>query len=237
MTMPLMPKATAVWLVENTTLNFDQIADFCQLHPLEVQGIADGDVATGLIGQNPVSAGQLKQEELDKALKDPEYRMRMVGSMDKYISEQKKQKARYTPVARRQDKPDAISWLLKNHPELTDAQIVKLVGTTKKTILSIRDRTYWNVTNLKPRDPVLLGVCTQTDLQAAVNKAKAAEERAKKKAEKEAKAKSAARKEKAAAKAKAAEATQNNSDEVQAEVTENSEAEENSQTGAQQASA
>lgn len=189
MTMPLMPKATAVWLVENTKLNFEQIAEFCQLHPLEVQGIADGDVAGGLIGQDPVAAGQVSADEIAKAEQDPEYRLKLSIKMNSYIVNQKKQKAKYTPVARRQDKPDAISWLIKNHPELSDAQIVKLVGTTKKTIQAIRDRTHWNVSNLQPRDPVLLGVCTQTDLQAAINKAKAAEERAQKRAEKEAKKK------------------------------------------------
>lgn len=201
MTMPLMPKATAVWLVENTTLSFEQIADFCKLHPLEVQGIADGDVATGLIGQDPVASGQMEKEELEKAIKDPNYKMKMVSTMDKYITKQKKQKTRYTPVARRQDKPDAISWIVKHHPELTDAQIVKLVGTTKKTIEAVRGRTHWNISNLQPRDPVLLGVCTQTDLQAAINKARAAEERAKAAKEKE-KAKTTK------AKAKAAEAKQ-----------------------------
>jgi hypothetical protein len=189
MTTPLMPKATAVWLVDNTTLNFNQIAEFCMLHPLEVQGIADGDVAGGLVGQDPVAAGQIEASEIEKAEKDPEYRMKLVTEMNKYIVEQKKQKARYTPVAHRQDKPDAISWLVKNHPEITDAQIVKLVGTTKKTITAIRDRSHWNISNLQPRDPVLLGVCTQTDLQAAIDKVKATEERAQKKAEKEAKKK------------------------------------------------
>lgn len=189
MNVPLMPKATAVWLVENTTLSFDQIADFCGLHPLEVQGIADGDVATGLIGDNPVSSGQLKQEELEKALADENYRMKLGVEINAYITEQKKKKANYTPVARRQDKPDAIAWLLKHHPLLSDAQLVKLIGTTKKTIQSIRDRSYWNISNLQPRDPVLLGLCTQTDLHAAIEKlekAKAREDKKSGKAPKEA---------------------------------------------------
>ncbi len=171
MSLPLMPKATAVWLIENTTLSFDQIASFCGLHPLEVQGIADGDVATGIIGQDPVASGQLSKEELEKALKDPKYTLKLNDNLNKYIKEQKKKKSRYTPVARRQDKPDAIAWIIKNHPEIKDSQIAKLLGTTKNTINAVRERSHWNISNIRPRDPVLLGLCMQSDLHAAIEKA------------------------------------------------------------------
>jgi len=180
-----MPKATAIWLVENTTLTFDQIANFCGMHPLEVQGIADGDVATGIIGQDPIARGLLTQEGLEAAEKDPEVKLRLVSNFEQYIKTEKKRKSRYTPVARRQDKPDAISWLIKNHPELSDPQIAKLIGTTKSTINSIKERSHWNIQNIKPRDPVLLGLCTQTALHAAVDKAKSAQEIKEKKAQKE----------------------------------------------------
>jgi len=185
MSLPLMPKATAIWLVENTTLTFDQIANFCGMHPLEVQGIADGDVATGIIGQDPIARGLLTQEGLEAAEKDPEVKLRLVSNFEQYIKTEKKRKSRYTPVARRQDKPDAISWLIKNHPELSDPQIAKLIGTTKSTINSIKERSHWNIQNIKPRDPVLLGLCTQTALHAAVDKAKSAQEIKEKKAQKE----------------------------------------------------
>lgn len=170
MTQPLMPKATAVWLVENTTLTFDQIAEFCGMHPLEVQGIADGDVATGILGVDPVSGGQLTKENLAAAIADATVPLVLRNASAKY-THAPKIKGRYTPVAHRQDKPDAIAWIVKNHPELTDAQIVKLIGTTKKTIAAIRDKSHWNTQNIRPRDPVLLGLCTQTDLHTMVARA------------------------------------------------------------------
>lgn len=170
MTQPLMPKATAVWLVENTTLTFDQIAEFCGLHPLEIQGIADGDVASGIMGVDPVAGGQLARDNLEAALKDPAVALVLKNSSAKYV-QAAKSKGRYTPVAHRQDKPDAIAWIVKNHPELTDSQIVKLIGTTKKTIAAIRDKSHWNNSNIRPRDPVLLGLCTQTDLHTMLARA------------------------------------------------------------------
>ena len=167
----LMPKATAVWLVENTALTFDQIAEFCRLHPLEVKGIADGEVATGIKGFDPVVAGQLTREELDRAIRDPEYRMH-VAEPKVRVPEMKRTKGpRYTPVSKRQDRPNAILWLLKSHPELKDAQIMRLVGTTKTTILSVKERTHWNATNLTPMDPVTLGLCTQMELDFEVQRA------------------------------------------------------------------
>jgi uncharacterized protein len=169
---PLMPKATAVWLVENTSLSFDQIADFCKLHPLEVKGIADGEVAAGIKGFDPVSNGQLTREELEKAQADPEYRLKLAQSKVK-LPEMKptKKGPRYTPVSRRQDRPNAILWLLRNHPELKDAQVMRLVGTTKSTIQQIRDRTHWNSAGLQPMDPVTLGLCSQMDLDFEVQRA------------------------------------------------------------------
>lgn len=170
MSLPLMPKATAVWLVDNTTISFEQIAEFCGMHPLEVQGIADGDVATGIIGQDPVARGLLKKEEIELAQENPDHKLKIASEINSYIHSQKKVKNRYTPVARRGDKPDAVAWLLKHHPEITDAQIGALIGTTKNTILAIRNREHWNMSNIRPRDPVLLGLCTQTDLFAVVDK-------------------------------------------------------------------
>ena len=167
----LMSKATAVWLVENTTLTFDQIAEFCALHPLEVQGIADGDVAAGMRGLDPVQAGQLSREELEKAEKDPNYRMRVQESKVRLPDLKRAKGPRYTPVSKRQDRPNAIQWLIRNHPELKDAQIIRLVGTTKSTIQSVRERSHWNSTNLQPLDPVTLGLCTQIDLDFEVNRA------------------------------------------------------------------
>ncbi|MFZ4541091.1 MAG: cell cycle transcriptional regulator TrcR [Rickettsiales bacterium] len=172
MATPLMPKATAVWLVENTTLNFEQIADFCGMHPLEIQGIADGEVATGIMGQNPIEAGELSSDEITKAEKDEDYRMVMSAHAIAHMkmAKTKKKGARYTPVARRQDKPEAIAFILKNHPYIPDSQIIKLIGTTKKTIESIKERTHWNISNIKPKDPVLLGLCMQTQLDAVASK-------------------------------------------------------------------
>jgi uncharacterized protein len=168
---PLMPKATAVWLVENTALTFQQIADFCQLHELEVKGIADGDVAQGIKGLDPIAGGQLAREELEKAETDKSYRMKILESKVALPTTKSKKGPRYTPVSRRQDRPDAIAWLLRYHPELADAQIMKLVGTTKSTIQSIRDRSHWNAQNIKPVDPVTLGLCTQLELDLAVQRA------------------------------------------------------------------
>ena len=168
MTLPLMPKATAVWLVENTALTFEQIAEFCGMHPLEVSGIADGDVAGGIRGQDPIAGGQLSAEEIKRCEQDGDARLQILGPAKQYITT-KTQGSRYTPVARRQDNPDAIAWLVKNFPAMTDAQISKLVGTTKNTIAAVRGKTHWNSNNIKPRDPVLLGLCTQTHLDAAVS--------------------------------------------------------------------
>ncbi|MCC5996999.1 MAG: DUF1013 domain-containing protein [Oceanicaulis sp.] len=169
----LMPKATAVWLVDNTALTFAQIADFTGLHHLEVKGIADGDVAAGVRGADPVAAGQLTREELDKAEADPAYRLQ--ASKPKYAEYQEtgRKGPRYTPLSRRQNRPDAIAWLVRNHPELTDGQISKLIGTTKTTIEAVRSRDHWNSANIKPTDPVSLGLCSQIDLDAQVTKASA----------------------------------------------------------------
>jgi uncharacterized protein len=167
----LMPKATAVWLVENTTLTFEQIAEFCGLHALEVQGIADGEVAQGMLGLDPTVNGQLSKEEIVRCEADKNERLRMLKATIPLPATRTKG-PRYTPVAKRQDKPDAVAWLIRHHPELTDAQISKLIGTTKQTIAAVRDRSHWNFANLRPRDPVLLGLCTQSDLNAAVLKAR-----------------------------------------------------------------
>ena len=170
MNYPLMPKATAVWLVDNTTLSFRQIADFCGLHELEVQGIADGDVAAGVKGFDPVSHNQLEQSEIAKAEADPAHRLKLKYNPAS-AGEEKRRGPRYTPLSKRQDRPAAILWLVKFHPELVDSQIGKLVGTTKPTIQSIRERTHWNINNIQPIDPVALGLCRQSELDAAVAKA------------------------------------------------------------------
>ncbi len=169
MVLPLMPKATAVWLIENTTLSFDQIGEFCGMHPLEVQGIADGEVAIGIIGVDPVANGQLSAEAIKRAEADPKVRLSLLEDAHKMLTKKTKG-ARYTPVSRRQDKPDAISWLLKNHPYISDAQIIRLIGTTKNTINAVRGKSHWNSSNIKPKDPVLLGLCTQTHLDDAIAK-------------------------------------------------------------------
>ncbi len=169
---PLMPKATAVWLVENTGLAFDQIAEFCGLHPLEVKGIADGDVAQGIKGMDPVTNGQLTREEIARAEKDQTYRLKLAESkVEIPQTAQTRKGPRYTPVSRRHDRPNAVLWLLRNHPELKDSQLMRLVGTTKPTIAQIRDRTHWNSAQLTPQDPVTLGLCSQVDLDAEVAKA------------------------------------------------------------------
>ncbi|MDN5785498.1 DUF1013 domain-containing protein [Pseudorhodobacter sp.] len=167
MNKPLMSKATAVWLVDNTTLTFKQVADFCGMHELEVQGIADGDVATGVKGFDPVSNNQLEPGEIEKGQADPAYRLKL-KFIASAVGEEKRRGPRYTPLSKRQDRPAAILWLVKFHPELTDGQVGKLVGTTKPTILAIRERTHWNINNITPIDPVALGLCKQTELDAAV---------------------------------------------------------------------
>ena len=169
MNRPLMPKATAVWLVDNTSLSFDQIADFCGLHPLEVKGIADGEVAVGIQGQDPVVAGQLTAAEIARCVADPKARLALAETSFE-PPERRSKGPRYTPLSKRQDRPNAIAWLLRNHPELSDAQVSKLVGTTKPTIQTVRDRSHWNMSNIKPQDPVTLGLCSQVDLDSAVQK-------------------------------------------------------------------
>jgi hypothetical protein len=181
---PLMPKATAVWLVDNTSLTFEQIADFCGLHPLEVKGIADEDVAKGIKGQDPVSSGQLSREQIEEAEKNPKSRLKMAPPKHKMPAVKQKKAPRYTPVSKRQDKPDAVYWILRNHPEFTDADIVKLIGTTKATITKIRERSHWNATNIKAVDPVTLGLCSQLELDLAVTRAAAKRDRAIKRAAK-----------------------------------------------------
>jgi hypothetical protein len=181
MTQPLMPKATAVWLVENTALTFDQIAEYCGLQVLEVKGIADGDVAAGIKGMDPVAAGQLSRAEIERCQNDSDARLKSSESKHKLPPVVARKGPRYTPVSRRQDRPDAIAWLLRYHPELSDAQVGKLVGTTKPTIQSVRDRSHWNSANIKPVDPVTLGLCSQIELDEAVQKAAKKLERERKK--------------------------------------------------------
>ena len=168
---PLMPKATAVWLVENTSLTFDQIAEFCKLHPLEVKGIADGEVATGIKGHDPIASGQLTREEIAAGEENREHRLTLAVSKVRVPEFKKQRGARYTPLSRRQDRPNAVLWLLRNHPELKDAQMMRLVGTTKHTLDAIRNRSHWNSPNLQPMDPVTLGLCSQIDLDFEVNRA------------------------------------------------------------------
>ena len=172
MTAPLMPKATAVWLVENTSLTFEQIADFCELHPLEIQAIADGEVANQMQGLDPVAHGQTTAEEIARCQADPQSRLKL---SPKALPPQmfRHKGPRYTPIAKRQDKPDAIAFLLKTHPELSDTQITKLIGTTKPTIAAVRDRTHWNSPNIKARHPVELGLCTFAELERALSHARA----------------------------------------------------------------
>jgi hypothetical protein len=170
---PLMPKATAVWLVENTALSFDQVAEFCKLHPLEVKAIADGDAAQGIKGLDPIQTGQLTREEIEKAVADPDHKLQLSNPKVRLPEAKsgKRKGPRYTPVSRRQDRPNAILWLIRNHPELKDAQIMRLVGTTKSTIQGIRERTHWNAATLTPLDPVTLGLCSQIDLDFEVQRA------------------------------------------------------------------
>lgn len=168
MALPLMPKATAVWLVENTTLTFEQIADFCGMHALEVQAIADGEVAVGIVGLDPVATGQIGPDEIQRCQRDPDARLVLMKTPDLPLPRARTKGARYMPVSKRQDRPDAIAWIIKHHPELSDAQICKLIGTTKPTINSVRDRSHWNNQNIKPRNPVTLGLCSEADLEKMV---------------------------------------------------------------------
>ncbi len=171
MTQPLMPKATAVWLVENTSLTFDQIADFCGMHSLEVQAVADGEVGVGIQGMDPIASGELTIEEIERCSKDPN--ARLLAAKPSIPQPRSRPKgARYTPLSKRQDRPDAIAWLLKNYPELSDSQISRLIGTTKPTINAVRDKTHWNSPNIKPQNPVSLGLCTPADLEKAVETAR-----------------------------------------------------------------
>lgn len=171
MALPLMPKATAVWLVENTGLSFEQIAEFCGMHELEVQAIADGEVAVGMVGRDPVAGGELTAEEIARVEGNPDAKLRM-REQDLPQPVARAKGPRYTPVTKRGDKPDAVAYLLKTYPELSDAQLCKLIGTTKPTIAAVRDKTHWNAANIKARNPVLLGLCSQRELDAALEKAR-----------------------------------------------------------------
>lgn len=168
---PLMPKATAVWLVDNTALSFDQIAEFCKLHPLEVKAVADGDAAQGIKGLDPIQTGQLTRDEIERGEADRGYKLKLADRKVRVPEQKSKRGPRYTPVSRRQDRPNAILWLIRNHAELKDSQIMRLVGTTKSTIQGIRERTHWNSANLSPLDPVTLGLCSQIDLDLEVARA------------------------------------------------------------------
>ena len=167
--LPLMPKATAVWLIDKTALTFTQIADFCGMHPLEVQAIADGEVAQGIVGYDPVANSQVTQDEISRCEKDPAARLKLIPAGNPINKRSKG--ARYTPVAKRNDRPDAIAYVLRTYPHVSEAQVIKLLGTTKDTIQKVRERSHWNSANIKPRDPVTLGLCTQADLNAMVQAA------------------------------------------------------------------
>ena len=185
MTLPLMPKATAIWLVENTALTFKQIADFCGMHELEIKGIADGEVGMGIKGLSPISTNQLTKEEIDKAANDPEHSLELIQNEITIQTERDPKQKKYTPLSKRQERPDAISWLLRNHPELKDSQVAKLVGSTKNMVVSIKNKTNWNMSNIRPQDPVGLGLCKQVDLDDALEKAERSQKRAAKKKLKE----------------------------------------------------
>ena len=186
---PFMPKATAVWLVENTTLSFKQIANFCNLHELEVKGIADGDVAKGIKAYNPILAGQLTRDEINLSSKDSERPLKLSKKTQETIVSPERKKSRYTPISKRKDRPDAVLWLVKNFSQLSDGQIAKIVGSTKGTVALIRNRTYWNFSSLSPKDPVILGLCSQLQFEKAVEKADRRVVREKKLKEKEKKLK------------------------------------------------
>jgi len=177
---PFMPKATAVWLVENTTLSFKQIASFCRLHELEVKGIADGDVAKGIKAYNPILAGQLTREEIDVCSKDHDRIPKINKKSEDVVVPKERKKIKYTPISKRKDRPDSALWLAKNFPQLSDGQIAKLVGSTKGTVSLIRNRTFWNFSNLTARDPVILGLCSQINFEKAIGKANRKKEREKK---------------------------------------------------------
>ena len=185
MNLPLMPKATAIWLVENTSLSFKQIANFCGMHELEIKGIADGEVGAGIKGLNPITNNQLTKEEIERCSNDTEANLQIIVNEVSTKTEQSKKKKKYTPLSKRQDRPDAVYWLIRNHPELKDSQVARLVGSTKSTIDAIRNRTHWNMANIRPQDPIGLGLCRQIELDEAIAKAERSLKRAEKKKEKE----------------------------------------------------
>ncbi len=185
MNLPLMPKATAIWLVENTSLSFKQIANFCGMHELEIKGIADGEVGAGIKGLNPITNNQLTKEEIERCSNDTDLELEIIVNEISTKTEQSKKKKKYTPLSKRQDRPDAVYWLIRNHPELKDSQIARLVGSTKSTIDAVRNRTHWNMTNIRPQDPIGLGLCRQIELDEAIDKAERSMKRAQKKKEKE----------------------------------------------------
>lgn len=168
MSKPLMPKGTAIWLLDNTTLTFEQIADYCGLHTLEIQAIADGEIAAGMAAVDPIANEELSMQEIDRCSKDSNARLRMLPPKEEFIKA--RGGGRYTPVSKRADKPDAIAWLLKHHPELSDAEICRLLGTTSPTIKSIRERSHRNIANIKSRNPVALGLCTEDELRGAIER-------------------------------------------------------------------
>ncbi len=185
MNLPLMPKATAIWLVENTSLSFKQIANFCGMHELEIKGIADGEVGAGIKGLNPITNNQLTKEEIERCSDDSDLDLQIITNEISAKTEQSKKNKKYTPLSKRQDRPDAVYWLIRNHPELKDSQVAKLVGSTKSTIDAIRNRTHWNMANIRPQDPIGLGLCRQVELDEALAKAERSMKRAQKKKEKE----------------------------------------------------
>ena len=185
MNLPLMPKATAIWLVENTSLSFKQIANFCGMHELEIKGIADGEVGAGIKGLNPITNNQLAKEEIERCSEDSDLELQIITNEISAKTEQSKKKKKYTPLSKRQDRPDAVYWLIRNHPELKDSQVARLVGSTKSTIDAIRNRTHWNMANIRPQDPIGLGLCRQIELDEAIAKAERSMKRAQKKKEKE----------------------------------------------------
>tara|TARA_Y100000748_G_scaffold228626_1_gene192786 strand:- start:1150 stop:1758 length:609 start_codon:yes stop_codon:yes gene_type:complete len=180
-----MPKATAIWLVENTSLTFKQIASFCGMHELEIKGIADGEVGAGIKGLNPITNNQLTKEEIERCSDDSDSDLQIIENEISAKTEQSKKKKKYTPLSKRQDRPDAVYWLIRNHPELKDSQVARLVGSTKSTIDAIRNRTHWNMANIRPQDPIGLGLCRQIELDEAIAKAERSIQRAQKKKEKE----------------------------------------------------
>ena len=183
--LPLMPKATAIWLVDNTSLSFRQIGDFCGMHELEIKGIADGEVGVGIKGLNPITSGQLTKDEIDRCADNEDESLKIIENEISEKTEQSKKKKKYTPLSKRQDRPDAVYWLIRNHPELKDSQVARLVGSTKNIIDAIRKRTHWNMANIRPQDPIGLGICRQVELDEALAKAERSMKRAQKKKEKE----------------------------------------------------